>query len=96
MQGGQKVSQAELSEIEKEYGVNVVSKTLAVEGENGTVTTTGSPISTSSISAKEIGDLIRSEIAKVSNDPNARKQAEEAFKTIDAKVKEQDQATRTG
>jgi hypothetical protein len=87
-QGGQKVSQADISKLQDEFKVNITSKTLVVE-QNGTlITTTASPnLSTSSISPKEIGDLIRGTLTEINNNPELRKKAEQDYKELEARLK---------
>jgi len=88
-QGGQKVTQTDLTELEDEFKINISSKTLVVDAGNGTaVTTTASPnVSTSSISPKEIGDLVRGTIAEIQSNPELRKKAEADFKELEARLK---------
>jgi len=94
-QGGQKVSQTDISKLEDEFKVNITSKTLVVD-QNGTlVTTTASPnVATSSISPKEIGDLVRGTIAEINNNPELRKKAEEDFKALEARLKAKQEEER--
>jgi len=88
-QGGQKVTQQDLSQLQDDFKVNITSKTLVVE-QNGTlVTTTANPnVQTSSISPEEIGDLVRGQIKELQTNPELRKKAEEEYKQLEARLKQ--------
>jgi len=86
-QGGQKVTQSELTDIEQEFGVNIQSKTLVVDNNGTLITTTAKPdAQTSSISPKEIGDIVRGAISDFQSNPELRKQAEQEFRQLQAKL----------
>jgi len=88
-QGGQKVTQQDLSQLQDDFKVNITSKTLVVE-QNGTLqTTTANPnVQTSSISPEEIGDLVRGQIKELQTNPELRKKAEEEYKQLEARLKQ--------
>jgi len=88
-QGGQKVTQQDLSQLEEEFKVNITSKTLQVDANGTLITTTANPnLSTSSISPQEIGDLVRGQIAELQKNPELRKQAEAEYKQLEARLKQ--------
>lgn len=87
-QGGQKVTASEISQAEAELGVTISSKTLLIDNNGTLVTTTGKPVSTSSVSPEEIGELVRGAITEFRNNPELQKQAQDKLKELDQKLKE--------